>query len=80
MANQATAGQQMPMNKIEDIKSLLKLQKQMLEGSNFARLIVNYHMTSAIDALNLYKNIKNPKIKLELEALYQAWNSLKDLA
>jgi hypothetical protein len=41
MTNQENVGQYMPTNKIEDIKSMLKLQKQMIEGSvMFARLIV----------------------------------------
>ena len=41
MTNQENVGQYMPTNKIEDIKSMLKLQKQMIEGSVlFARLIV----------------------------------------
>lgn len=53
----------------------------MVEGSNiFAKLIVTHHMPGAQAALNLYKNIKNPKIKLELDALQQAWNSLQEVA
>jgi hypothetical protein len=78
MTNQESAGQHLPLKKIEDIKSVLKLQKQMVESSfDLAKLIVPHHMAPALAALALFKNIKNPKIKAEVDALNTAWNTLK---
>ena len=51
----------------------------MIEGSSmFARLIVQHHMPAAQAALLPYKNLKHPKIKLELDALLAAWTTMQE--
>ena len=53
----------------------------MIEGSTmFARLIVQHHMPSAQAVLTPYKILKNPKIKVELDAVLAAWNTLAEAA
>ena len=46
----------------------------------FARLIVQHHMPSAQAVLTPYKILKNPKIKVELDAVLAAWNTLAEAA
>ena len=66
-------------SKLEDIKSLMKLQKDMVLGSGqFARLIVQHHMPDALTALGAYKGLKHPKIKQELDLLLGAWKTTEE--
>lgn len=46
----------------------------------FARLIVQHHMAAAQAVLLPFKILKNPKIKVELEAVLAAWSALAETA
>ena len=50
-------------NQLTDIATLLKLQKNMVEGSDLAaRYIVPFHYADAMRALETFKLIKNTTV------------------
>jgi len=49
-------------------------------SAKLAKLIVPHHMPAAQNAIALFKDIRNPKIKSEVELLKKAWSNLKDLS
>ena len=65
-------------NQLKDITAILKLQRQMVEGSDdAAKFIVPSHYKDAMKALELVKDVKNSKLQIHVEALKTAWETLR---
>ena len=58
--------------------TLLKLQKNMVEGSEAAaKYIVPFHYADAIRALESFKMIRNTTLQTEVASVKAAWDHLK---
>ena len=65
-------------NQLADINALLKLQKNMVEGSeSVARYIIPFHYADAMRALEMFKTIRNTTLLMEVATLKSAWEKLK---
>ena len=65
-------------NQKDDIMALLKLQKQMVEGSEgAAKFVIAYHYADALRALEPFKLLNNVQVKDEVARLKSAWDGLK---
>lgn len=73
-----TAGQFLTAGKLEDIKSLMKLQKQLNEGSSQVESVASI-LPSAQAALTPFKSLKYPQIKVELDGLQKSWEQFEKL-
>ena len=55
--------------------TLLKLQKNMVEGSySAAKYIVPFHYADAMRALDSFKMIRNTTLQAEVSAVKSAWS------
>ena len=58
--------------------ALLKLQKQMVEGSEgAAKFVIAYHYADALRTLDAFKLVNNVQVKDEAARLKTAWDGLK---
>ena len=65
-------------NQLTDIMTLLKLQKNMVEGSDAAaKYVIPFHYADAMRALEAFRMIKNSMILQEVTQLKSAWEKLK---
>ena len=65
-------------NQLTDVTALIKLQKNMVEGSEqAAKYIIPFHLVDAMRALETFKLIKNSTLQLEVSQLKSAWDVLK---
>ena len=72
-ANQAVFGKQ-----ADDVTSLMKLQRQLIELSHSsANFVVPFHFMHAVEVLEHLKTIKSPKVVIEVNQTITAWNGLK---
>ena len=58
--------------------TLLKLQKNMVEGSEAAaKYIIPFHYADAMRALEAFRMLNNTQVKDEVALLKSAWDKLK---
>lgn len=78
MSSFADRGGHLFGNQLADITTLLKLQKNIVEGSeSAAKFVIQFHYADAMNALENFKFIKNSTLQQEVSSLKSTWENLK---